>query len=359
MRKVIREWVDRYLSDEEAVLLALLLVALVGLLWWLGGVLAPVIASLLIAYILQGVVKTLVKFGIHTNVAIGASYLLFLGFFFLIAFFVVPPVWNQMGAMLIDLPEMMQNGQRLMMGLPEHYPAWVNEQQILDLFEYINAEVGSYGERVLSYSLGQLPGLLGLLVYVVLVPILVFFLLRDWSLLVGCTKVILPTKRKALSAIMKEMDEQIANYIRGKALEILIVGGAAFGLFTVFGLRYATLLALAVGFSVLIPYVGAFLVTLPIAIVAFFQWGWGATFAWLMTWYIILQILDGNVLVPLIFSEIVNLHPVAIIMAILVFGGLWGFWGVFFAIPLATLVKAIINAWPINHPITQSSDNSV
>jgi putative permease len=62
--------------------------------------------------------------------------------------------------------------------------------------------------------------------------------------------------------------------------------------------------------------------------------------------YLVIQVLDGNVLVPLLFSEAVNLHPVAIILAVLFFGGIWGIWGVFFAIPLATLIKAIINAWP-------------
>jgi putative permease len=62
--------------------------------------------------------------------------------------------------------------------------------------------------------------------------------------------------------------------------------------------------------------------------------------------YAIIQALDGNVLVPLLFSEALNLHPVAIIVAILVFGGLWGFWGIFFAIPLATVVQAVLKAWP-------------
>ena len=67
---------------------------------------------------------------------------------------------------------------------------------------------------------------------------------------------------------------------------------------------------------------------------------------WLMISYLFLQFLDGNVLVPVLFSDAVNLHPIAIIVAILVFGGLWGFWGVFFAIPFATLIKALINIWP-------------
>ncbi|MGV8546541.1 AI-2E family transporter, partial [Pseudomonas aeruginosa] len=80
--------------------------------------------------------------------------------------------------------------------------------------------------------------------------------------------------------------------------------------------------------------------------IACFTWGWSDTFIYLLVAHAITQALDGNVLVPLLFSEAENLHPVAIICAVLLFGGLWGFWGVFFAIPLATLVKAVLDAWP-------------
>jgi len=65
-----------------------------------------------------------------------------------------------------------------------------------------------------------------------------------------------------------------------------------------------------------------------------------------MAIYAFIQFLDGNLLVPLLFSEVVNLHPVAIIVAVVFFGSLWGVWGVFFAIPLATLVQAMLKAWP-------------
>jgi putative permease len=89
--------------------------------------------------------------------------------------------------------------------------------------------------------------------------------------------------------------------------------------------------------------------------IAWFQWGWSPEFIWLSVAYGVIQALDGNVLVPMLFSEVVNLHPVAIVVAILLFGGFWGFWGVFFAIPLATLVQAVINAWP---GITYTSDDT-
>jgi perM family permease len=100
-----------------------------------------------------------------------------------------------------------------------------------------------------------------------------------------------------------------------------------------------------VGLSVLIPYIGATIVTIPVLVVAYMQYGLTGDFYWVIGLYFVVQILDGNVIVPLIFSEAVNIHPVAIIIAVLVFGGLWGFWGIFFAIPLATVVKAVMEAW--------------
>ncbi|HEC05377.1 MAG TPA: AI-2E family transporter, partial [Thiolapillus brandeum] len=132
----------------------------------------------------------------------------------------------------------------------------------------------------------------------------------------------------------------------GKFWEIIIIWSASYVTFTLLGLQYAMLLGVLVGLSVIIPYIGATVVTFPVLAVGWFQWGWTADFGWLALAYFIIQGLDGNVLVPLLFSEVVSLHPIAIIVAILVFGGFWGFWGVFFAIPLATLVNAVIQAWP-------------
>ena len=158
--------------------------------------------------------------------------------------------------------------------------------------------------------------------------------------------------------IWSEMNQQIANYVRGKFIEIIIVGGVSSIVFSLLGLNYALLLGILVGLSVLIPYIGALVVTVPVAMIAFFQWGWSNEFIYVLVAYGVIQMLDGNVLVPILFSEAVNLHPVAIILAVLVFGGLWGFWGVFFAIPLATLCKAVLNAWPTRDVEKPKTDES-
>ena len=198
----------------------------------------------------------------------------------------------------------------------------------------------------MSISMASIPAIITVLIYLILVPLMIFFLMKDKDAVLNWVSRFLPSDRRLVSHLWQEMDAQIGNYIRGKVYEIAIVGVTAYIVFKSFGLNYASLLSITVGLSVLIPYIGAAVVTLPVALVAYFQWGFEPIFIWLVIAYFILQFLDGNVLVPILFSDVVNLHPVAIIVAILVFGGLWGFWGVFFAIPLATLVKALINVWP-------------
>ena len=189
-------------------------------------------------------------------------------------------------------------------------------------------------------------GLLTLLVYLILMPLMVFFFLKDKSVIVAWVQRFLPEDRRLAAQVWADVDTQIGNYVRGKFIEVVIVWAATYVTFALMGLQFSMLLGALVGLSVVIPYVGAVVVTFPVTIIAYFQWGFTSEFAYLMVAYAIIQALDGNVVVPLLFSEVVDLHPIAIVTAVLVFGGLWGFWGVFFAIPLATLVQAVLKAWP-------------
>jgi len=156
----------------------------------------------------------------------------------------------------------------------------------------------------------------------------------------------LPEQGGLAAKVWKDVDIKIGSYIRGKLFEIMVVGIATFIPLQILGLQYAALLSVFVGLSVIIPYVGAIAVTIPVALVAYFQFGVGSEFFYIMLAYLIVQFLDGNLLVPLLFAEAVDMHPAAIIIAVLVFGALWGVWGVFFAIPLAATIQAVILAWP-------------
>lgn len=231
------------------------------------------------------------------------------------------------------------------MSLPQNYP-FISESQIQDIVTRINNELASFGQLVLSKSLSSVVNVFTILVYMVVVPLLVFFFLKDKKQILDWVSRFLPRQDGLATTVWKEVDVKIGSYIRGKLLEVVIVGVATFIPLKIFGLQYAALLSLLVGLSVIIPYVGAIAVTIPVALIAYFQFGMESEFIYIMLAYGIVQFLDGNVLVPLLFSEVVNMHPAAIIIAVLVFGGLWGVWGVFFAIPLATLIQAVINVWP-------------
>ena len=346
MFKVLRDWIQRYFSDEEAVVLAVLLILGFTAVLTLGGMLAPVLAGMVLAYLMQGLVVVLERWRVPGGVAVGLVFALFMGLLLVFIVVVVPLLWHQLITLFNELPGMLAKWQSLLLLLPERYPHLVSDEQVLQAIEVARGEIGKFGQWALTFSLSSLPLLVNIMIYLVLVPILVFFFLKDREMIGRWVLGYLPRERALITRVAHEMNRQIANYIRGKVIEIFICGGVTYIGFVVLGLNYAALLALLVGVSVVVPYVGAVVVTVPVLLIALFQWGWSDQFIYLMAVYGIIQTLDGNVLVPLLFSEAVNLHPVAIICAVLLFGGLWGFWGVFFAIPLATLFKAVLDAWP-------------
>ena len=350
MFKVLRDWIQRYFSDEEAVVLAVLLFLAFTAVLTLGGMLAPVLAGMVLAYLMQGLVVSLERLRVPGGVAVGLVFALFMGLLLVFMVVVVPLLWHQLITLFNELPGMLAKWQTLLLLLPERYPHLVSDEQVLQAIEVARGEIGKFGQWALTFSLSSLPLLVNIMIYLVLVPILVFFFLKDREMIGQWVRGYLPRERALITRVAREMNRQIANYIRGKVIEIFICGGVTYVAFVVLDLNYAALLALLVGISVVVPYVGAVVVTVPVFLIALFQWGWSDQFIYLMAVYGIIQTLDGNVLVPLLFSEAVNLHPVAIICAVLLFGGLWGFWGVFFAIPLATLFKAVLDAWPRKEP---------
>ncbi|GAB1261404.1 AI-2E family transporter [Aurantivibrio plasticivorans] len=349
MYSIFRNWINRYFADEEAVLLVLIMIGAVIVLMTMGDILAPMIASMIIAFLMEGMVARLRGWGVPHLVAVSLASIVFVGALAVIMLVLLPGLWQQLTRLMTDVPRMFGEWQSVVLLLPQKYPNIVSEPQIAQLMEAIAKRIGDFGQQVVSFSVTRLPILAAVIVYLVLVPILVFFFLKDGRKVLRFVASFLPNERPVMTKIGLEMNQQIANYVRGKVIEILLVGSVSYVAFIFLGLNYALLLAISVGLSVVIPYIGAAVVTLPIAMIAYMQWGWSSDFMTVIIVYGVIQALDGNVLVPLLFSETVNLHPIAIILAVLVFGGIWGFWGVFFAIPLATLIKAILNAWPTRH----------
>ncbi|WP_018863543.1 MULTISPECIES: AI-2E family transporter [Thioalkalivibrio] len=346
MIDVLREWYRRHFTDPQVVILAFLLLAGFLIIVFAGRILAPLLASLIIAYLLEGAVQKLIRLHVPRLLAVTIVLLVFLALTVAALFSVVPLMSAQVTQLVRELPGMIREGQALLLQLPERYPQLITDEQVRDLMGAIQAEATMLGQRVVSFSLAGARHLVDVVIYLIVVPLMVFFMLKDRDLILDWVRSFMPRDSHLASQVWREVNVKIASYVRGKFIEILIVWAVSFLTFNWFGLEYAVLLSFMVGISVIIPYIGAAVVTIPVAAVAYFQFGLSSEFAWVLIAYGVIQFLDGNVLVPLLFSEVVNLHPVAIIAAVFVFGGIWGLWGVFFAIPLATLVHAVIKSWP-------------
>ena len=347
MFEMLKAWYRQKFTDPQTVVLLGILLIGFGIIYFFSNLLMPLLIAIVFAYLLEWPIRFLTT---TLKVPRLMSLIIVLGGFISVSVFLfmvmLPTLWNQGVTFIKDLPAMFNLLNEWLLALPEHYPELIDYATLDSIVNTLRSKILGFGDSLLAFSLNSLVSLVGLGIYAFLVPLMVFFLLKDKELFIKSFSRFLPQNRRLANHVWGEMHQQIANYIRGKFLEILIVGVATYIIFLFFGLRYPLLLSVAVGLSVLVPYIGAVLVAIPVALVALFQFGLSPDFYYVLLAFVISQLLDGNIVVPFLFSEAVNLHPLTIIVAVIIFGGLWGFWGVFFAIPLATLVKAVINALP-------------
>ena len=342
----INKLFNKLFSNEESLIFSLLILTFLLVLYFFGGLLTPFIISLIFAYLLIGLTKNLIKYGLTELVSLIISYVIFLlsGIGFLV--WLIPLIFQQTQAFFIEVPVWLNNFRSFIENLVQSNQELVSSDQISSFFTEFIGRLSSISQGVLDASISGIQDTLVFSIYLIMIPVLVFFFLFDKERIVRGFLMLLPKKREMLSEVWIEMDDQLSNYVWGKGVEILIVGFVAAVIFGTMGLNYTALLSIIVGVSVLIPYVGAFLATIPVVVVAFLQFGIGFDLYMIVGLYLLLQALDGYLLVPILFSDAVKLHPVVIMLAVFVFGGIFGFWGAFFSIPLATFIKAVWNSWP-------------
>ncbi len=345
MIALLRQWYEKLFSDPQVVILWLILLAGFSVIFFFGSMLQPVFVALIIAYLLEGIISRISAIGIPRMIAVGTTFGFFLICLILFVLWLFPLLFGQVAELMHQIPSLVSNGQKQLMELPQRYPEFISEMQIKEIISMIRQELTQIGQTVLVYSVTSLRNIITWLVYLILVPFLVFFFLKDKDEILQWFSGLIPSNADLAGEVWNHVNRQIGNYVRGKIWEILIVWAASYITFSILGLNFSLLISLFIGLSVLIPYIGATVITIPVALMAFFQWGFDSHFVYVLIAYGIIQLIDGNILVPLLLSEVVDLHPVAIIISVLIFGGMWGVWGLFLAIPLATLVHAVMRAW--------------
>ncbi|MCK5724538.1 MAG: AI-2E family transporter, partial [Gammaproteobacteria bacterium] len=301
MIELVKTWYNRYFSDPQAIVLTVVLLIGATIILTMGDMLLPVFASIVIAYLLEGVVRRMQYYGSKRLTAVILVFSVFLAFLIFLIFGLAPLFSSQLSELFVELPRYLTQGQQLLLQLPQNY-SFISERHVKELVDLINRELTDMGSQIVSLSLSSIPGLITLAVYLFLVPVLVFLFMKDKERIWNWFGSLLPQDRTLVSQVSDEMDLQLGKYIRGKFWEIMVVGIVTYIGFVILGIKYAILLSVLVGLSVLVPYIGAAVVTIPVVLIAFFQWGWDTEFFWLVGFFGISQALDGTVLVPWLFS---------------------------------------------------------
>ena len=345
MYDYLKSFFRNYFYEEEQFAALFILIIAAVLLYFIGSTITPVFVSILVAYLLNGVMNFFEEKNYSKKISFYFTFTIFLAFYLFILLS-LPYVTGQIASLINELPAIVAFVESLFNDLMIRYPNFFTTEQVEEIFASSASLIPSIAEQVLIQLNTSFSAIMNALIFLILTPILVFFFLKDKSEMLSYLTFFLPNKRSLLSKIWSDLNIQLFGYVRGKALEMIIVASITSTAFLVLEVNYSVILGILVGMSVLIPLFGAILVTIPVVAIGLFQWGLDTSFYIFLFVYLMIQILDGNVLFPLLMGNEVNLHPVLIILSILVFGGIWGFWGLLLAVPIATLIRAVFKVWP-------------
>jgi putative permease len=359
MNNTLLAWLNPLFSNPERLNLWACLIVVALICQYAGPLLTPVMLSIVIAYLLQWPVTFFQRrLRLPHQAAVFITYFTFLGAVIGLYGLIMPLVLRQLHNLLTQLPQLTTRSHEVLAFLHEQYPSYISAEQTQSLTSEVRHLMNYCTQWILSTLITSIPDLIALSVYLVLVPLLIYFFLMDHELILGWISEFLPRRRRLIIEVWKEVYTKTGHYVRGKAVEILIVWIATAIIFAAMKVPYAMLLGLLTGLSAAIPYVGTVIVAVPVVMVGFLEWGWSQQLLYLLVVYITINFVDSHVLFPLLFAESMALHPVAIMVATLIFGGLLGFWGIFFSIPLAVLADSVFNTFKQSQAGAWESDTS-
>lgn len=317
------------------------------LLWLLSDMLLPFVAGIALAYLLDPVADRLERLGLSRMLATAAILAAFFGVLLIAVLLLYPVLARQIAGLVRRLPGMIDQARDRLLPLIDSLLARAPEGSVAKVQEAASGQA----EKAVELAVGFLGGLItsgaaivDALSLIVITPVVAFYLIRDWDRLVHLVDDWLPRRHyDVLREQIREIDRVLAGFVRGQ-LTVCVILGAFYGIgLSLIGLEFGLVIGLVSGALSFIPFIGTmigFVATAVIAVIQFWNEPWWIAAA--LAIFGIGQFLEGNVISPKLVGDKVGLHPVWLMFALLAFGSLFGFVGVFLAVPAAAVIGVLV-----------------
>ncbi|MCC5985210.1 MAG: AI-2E family transporter [Rhodobacteraceae bacterium] len=327
---------------DQAAFWAVALLILGGVLWLLGDALLPFVAGAAMAYLLDPITGRLMRLGLPRALAVSLIIFGMIGATVALLVGVIPPLVAEAGRLAQTLPDL---ADHVLAALSERFPALVAEDGVLMRnLEGIGEALRQRGMALAEGALGAVSGLISVVLFIIVAPVVTFYLLLDWPRVVARIDALLPRDHApTIRDLARRIDRALAGFVRGQlSVCLLLAGYYAIGLMLA-GLQFGLVIGVIAGLISFIPFVGAIIGgVLSIGLALFQFWGDPVPIIAVAAIFAIGQFLEGNVLVPRLVGGSVGLHPVWLLFAVTAFGTLFGFTGMLVAVPVAAAAGVLV-----------------
>ncbi len=310
-------------------------------LWAMGNVLLPFLVGGAIAYFLDPVADRLERMGMSRTMATAVISLVALLLAVALVLAIIPTLVNQLTALVNSAPEI---AQRLQGFLVERFPSLTDSTStIRTALADIGAAIQSRGGQVVTGVVNSALGVVSVVVFLLVVPVVAFYLLLDWDHMVARIDALLPRDHApTIRRLAGEIDTVLAGFVRGQVSVCVILGVYYSVALMLAGLQFGLIVGAIAGTITFIPYVGALVGgALAIGLALFQFWGDWVQIGIVAAIFGVGQFLEGNVLTPKLVGKSVGLHPVWLLLALSAFGTVFGFVGMLVAVPVAASIGVL------------------
>ena len=315
--------------------------AFLVVLWAIGDVLMPFVLGGAIAYFLDPVADRLERAGCSRGAATAIITIASVLVVVLLTLLVVPALINQAIQLFNMAPEYARN---IANALTQRFPGILDEgSTVRQSLETIGETIQSRGAELVDTALSSVASVINVIVVIVIVPVVAVYLLLAWDDMVAKIDELLPRDHApTIRRLASEIDRTLSSFIRGMGTVCLVLGGYYAIALMVVGLQFGLVVGFVAGLLTFIPYLGALIGgVLAIGLALFQFWGDWLSIGLVAGIFFLGQTLEGNVLTPNLVGSSVGLNPVWLILALSVFGALFGFVGMLVAVPLAATLGVI------------------